>query len=62
MNIHITPSQQMRYERQQPYSMRCLPWDHQMREQERRERIKANIATWAAAIGLAVALTKGWWW
>lgn len=62
MTIHIAPSQQMRYERQQPYSMRHLPWDHQMREQERRERIKANIATVLAGIGLATVLTKGWWW
>lgn len=62
MNIHITPSNQMRFERQQPYSLRFLPWDHQMREQERRERIKANVATVLACVGLLAVLLKGWVW
>jgi len=53
---------QTRFERTQPYTLRHLPWDHQIREQERRERIKATVATWLAAIGLLAALAKGWLW
>ena len=55
-------NEQVRYLRNQPHSMRDVPFDFEIIQHERRIARAEKIVGWLSAIGLAAIIYRGWLW